>query len=404
MNSFENSNFFEEKLKQERIKKIEELDIGARPKAEMMLVLLGEKPAMELGVYSWNSDPEEIERALEDSGLSCARKETKEGENGPKSVLVVTREEDELEELLNLDPSQDHEEYGRLMGYPESAIKAFKDKKFQLEEENYPDEEGVIFDFKLSRDNWREEWELLKRWSQIIKEYSPQTFEGLAGKKEEYTLPEDNLTALEEDSEIRKKNRDSFEGLKKEGIDWPLELQGEGRCDAEKREFLVSYPVGDKFASWAVVIHELGHLRQAGKYGREKLEEVEENNKDLEEEAWTEGWKKAREYCPEEIKELEKEFKNLGEQGKLSDFNSWGEYFEYIKEVSLKISKAAENLSSDIEPESEEYGREFVQELKKDPKVKKFLTEPENWKVDKKIDQKRAEAFIKKIARNIAQE
>src|SRR6056297_952984 len=94
--------------------------------------------------------------------------------------------------------------------------------------------------------------------------------------EQKYKLPEENLVALDENSELRKNKEGAFEELRKRGLEWPVEIQGSGLYDPESGEFSVYYPLGGKFASWAVTIHELGHLRQAERYGKSKVEELEQ--------------------------------------------------------------------------------------------------------------------------------
>ncbi len=171
----------EEEINKEKIQKLEKLEMGPAPKAEIMLVLLGEKLAAELLIFP-NSDKEKIKKSLEELGLIVKEKESRKFSKA-ESAIAIAKDEATAERLVNADPSKDHEEFGELMSYPGTAIEAFGKKKLQFneEDENYPDFKDIIFKFQLSKKNWQEEFELLKKWSKSIKKYSPETFNDLNG-------------------------------------------------------------------------------------------------------------------------------------------------------------------------------------------------------------------------------
>ena len=138
-----------------------------------------------------------------------------------------------------------------------------------------------------------------------------------------YILHDKNIIPLDDGSDIRKRNKDYYEGLKDEGVEWPVEIQGGGISDWEKKEFKVAYPVGDVFLSFTITIHELGHLRQGEideqfavkQLGapKEKREDERANSLESEKFAWDNGLKRAKKYCPEVIRELERKFKQYKE-------------------------------------------------------------------------------------------
>jgi hypothetical protein len=158
----------------ENIKKIESLKIGDAQKANLVLVILGVKPATELVLGS----SEEVRPILEDSGLVVVEKEIKDKEI---IRLAVAKDKDRAQSLALLDPSQDHEAFGRLMGFPESAIAGFVQDK-SLDRSDYPDSEGLVFDFALSKEGWGSEVKLLQYWSQLLKKYSPTLYSKLLQK------------------------------------------------------------------------------------------------------------------------------------------------------------------------------------------------------------------------------
>ena len=70
------------------------------------------------------------------------------------------------------------------MGYPESAIKAFLEGtclSIEAEREllgKYP--EIVFNDFRLSRDNNKEELEIVKRWNNLVEKEAPNIYSELS--------------------------------------------------------------------------------------------------------------------------------------------------------------------------------------------------------------------------------
>jgi hypothetical protein len=220
--------------------------------------------------------------------------------------------------------------------------------------------------------------------------------------EQKYKLPEENLVALDENSELRKNKEEVFEELRKRGLEWPVEIQGSGLYDPESGEFSVYYPLGDKFASWAVTIHELGHLRQAERYGKSKVEELEQPYSELERNAWEAGWEKAGEYQPEILEGLQNDFQKAKQEGKLERFSSFYDYFNYIRDLSIRVSKIASELPNDME--EGEYGRKMAKMIKQDPELEEFFSDHNKWRVDEAVDKKKIESFIKEIAEKIGRE
>lgn len=93
---------------------------------------------------------------------------------------------------------QNHARIGELLGYPRTAAEAFDrgrkedamGKYLILEEKNWWEslseeerknllEEGVLnfLTFKLSRENWRQELETVRRWQEVIKEKAPRIYQ-----------------------------------------------------------------------------------------------------------------------------------------------------------------------------------------------------------------------------------
>ena len=175
----------EERAKKEKVKLLEKLNIGSAQKANIILVALGLKPATDLSLFKNNDSEAVVEEALTKAGLVFADKGIGGEKQNKVAKISIARDEETLNRLLALSPSKDHEEYGRLMGYPETAVEAFVNKKLLDEptERKLIAASGNIFPMKLSKDHWREEIEHLRTWNEAIKEYSLDTYEEAKGER-----------------------------------------------------------------------------------------------------------------------------------------------------------------------------------------------------------------------------
>lgn len=218
-----------------------------------------------------------------------------------------------------------------------------------------------------------------------------------------YSLPDKNVISFDENSEIRQRNEQCRQGLHEAGIELPVEIQGCGASNFETREFTVGYPKGDIFASWAVTIHELGHLRQAERHGYKKLEDIPENM-DTETDAWETGWKITEKFAPKILENLEKQFQKVKTSGLLNSHLDFMHFFDYFKKMNILLHKACERIPKNIDPFSEESGRLLAEEIKKDDELLDFFIHQEQWKVGEIIDQEEVERYIKMVAERIAEE
>ncbi len=230
-------------------------------------------------------------------------------------------------------------------------------------------------------------------------------------KIKKYTLLEANIIPLDENSAARERWKEFFKSLKEEGVDWPVEIQGCAHSDFEKKEFKVYYPVGDIFMSFAVIMHELGHLRQGEAVKRFAIKTlgapksdpvVEENNdnSETEKDAWERGFNRSKKYCPEVIFELESKFKQYKQDGKFAEFSNFSNFFDYIVRVFLKITDIHTKLGVNVE----NLVKECAGLIKEDLVTKDFFVKQDIWRTGEIIDRKEAEEFIKKAAAAIAEE
>lgn len=232
-------------------------------------------------------------------------------------------------------------------------------------------------------------------------------------KEKKYELPEGNIVALDENSEIRKRNENYYKGLKEEGVVWPVEIQGGGLSDYEKKEFKIWYPVGDIFVSFNVAIHELGHLRQGEineNFSKKNLgapnpdeKKAKEFDDEIEEDAWQRGWERAKKYCPEELKIIEDKFQEYKRQGKFSEFNNYEDFYKHDLKVASVMWKFNDIINDPQNPSFEE-GKMMGKLIKGNKLTNEFFTQQDNWRTGEKIDRDFTESFIKKAAEKIVEE
>ena len=236
----------------------------------------------------------------------------------------------------------------------------------------------------------------------------------IAGNKMKYELPENNIIELDENSIIRKGNKDYYKGLKEQGIYWPVEIQGGGRSWYHKKEFEIAYPVGDVFLSFAIMVHELGHLRQGevnplfaeeelGSPEPKKLGETE-FHADTEQDAWQRGMERIKKYCPEYLKVIEDKFQQYKKSGKFGKFRDFEEFYKYFIGVSLRIKSFNDKFEDDKTMPNIKRGKLLGNMIKGDKLTNNFFTNQEEWRTGEKADRNIFKEIVKIMAKNIAEE
>lgn len=105
----------------------------------------------------------------------------------------------------------------------------------------------------------------------------------------------------------------------------------------QKGEMVVFYPKGDYFLSLAVAVHDMGYLLQEKFNSRLShldtfATRVIGDNKTyraVELGASQRGWDLIEKYCPEKIGEIEGKFRRFRRQGKLREFDSFKEMYDF---------------------------------------------------------------------------
>ncbi|MDX1608400.1 MAG: hypothetical protein R3251_04280 [Candidatus Spechtbacterales bacterium] len=204
---------------EEGIDKLEELELlSDNDKTDILLIWRGLKQAtgFEYG-YSWKPGEEEkhladeelnkLKQTIEDMGLYIkegereqqeAAEEVPEGEvtrtyaGYDKVWIYIGRDKESAEQWENADHIKTPDTLGALSGYPQSAIDAYEEAtkevpygeklkemvySDELPEEIKEEDFAAFVQFFLSRDNWQEEIETVKKWAQEIKRTDPALYE-----------------------------------------------------------------------------------------------------------------------------------------------------------------------------------------------------------------------------------
>lgn len=170
------------------------INCGVVPRAELVLVLSGLKPATNLSLFKNNENPESVKKKISDAGL-VYKEVDEELIKNPNLVclLGVARNIADatcVAELLLTSPPDDDDKFGQLMGFPQTAIDAFAKRRESFADDKRSSlfqERGLPFRFRLSKDNWEEEIKVAEVWTAEIKEIAPELYRELMSN--EYLFP-----------------------------------------------------------------------------------------------------------------------------------------------------------------------------------------------------------------------
>jgi hypothetical protein len=220
------------------IKKIEKLEfLGAEERMNLILTYLGEKPTslIEMIYDSGNpladlkevlSQKENLEKLLAAFGLKFKTLEKErideEGFDIKEFRIFIGRREKDVEELEKAFLAGDEEKVGRLLGYPESAVRGFVKGKVLEEKEWWQGlsekerrdliSEGVLNfkNFKFSKENWREELDTVRRRQGIIKKIAPNLYQEMMKRRPEWTM-----NKVEREEYLKKTSEEILQGIRK---------------------------------------------------------------------------------------------------------------------------------------------------------------------------------------------
>lgn len=165
-------------IHKEDIARIEKLDCHVQDRIQILLVLLELKPVVTFALDVRES-AENIAKVVRDAGLIVEIEK-----KGHYRSLIIARSPENINKIIELHAEQKrglsedyHQRYGRLVGYPQTAIDAFSGRIPALtEEESYHLDPDLIFSVVFSKDHWKEELEVMRKWSQAIKQYAPHVY------------------------------------------------------------------------------------------------------------------------------------------------------------------------------------------------------------------------------------
>ncbi len=178
------------------VEKIEGLPLVDFDKVDIMLILKNLKQATYVKIYS--DRKKDFEQSLKDLGLVglLGKKEKLPNSKKTAQEFYIARTEDVAKRIETALQTFNDAELGVLSGYPPSAIENFeKIKKLTgSEKEVYESLKGLLIEvselpedirqedylsfvnFRLSRDNFRQELEVVRGWAEEIKRLDPALF------------------------------------------------------------------------------------------------------------------------------------------------------------------------------------------------------------------------------------
>ena len=132
-----------------------------------------------------DKNEKEFENVFERFGLNAIKKKV----DSPSFVTYYTVGKEKIPEHASSyltspvetppDLPRYHTEYGRLMGIPDTAIEAFKEKKTFLNSDTapYSDEVKSFKWFGISKDHWKEESKKVEEFAHKVKGISPALYD-----------------------------------------------------------------------------------------------------------------------------------------------------------------------------------------------------------------------------------
>lgn len=164
------------------IARIEQIDVPEQAAAQLIFVLVGEQPAMNLSFSLTDDSIDAAAETLRAAGLAVVKEPMMK--KWPAAALYVARDlatAESLRAICNLDEGDASydEEYGRMMGFPETAIDAFVGRAPRLARDEHPsdvDDPSLVTHFIHSKDHWKEEMEVLRRRRDLIRTYAPELY------------------------------------------------------------------------------------------------------------------------------------------------------------------------------------------------------------------------------------
>lgn len=163
-------------LTTEQLQILQKLKVGPLQVAEVFLVASRVKPSTALQLYPWNSGLDYVSSQLAEFGLHL--QQISKGflleTTNILAVLAVSNSSENLQRLVDVLESDfpDHQKYGELLGYPQTAVEAFKaDQALEFDVQKNP------LGFFMSADNYDAEQQLQDYWLQLVEQNLPEVYE-----------------------------------------------------------------------------------------------------------------------------------------------------------------------------------------------------------------------------------
>lgn len=146
------------------ISNVKRLPVSPEDAHMLMLVISGVKPAAMISVPAKQVIAIRTFCTSHGLHLDAGIDESVRG----RERIMIARDPVVIEQLKGLSPAKDHEAFGRLMGFPPTAIEGFVTRRL-LETREHEVDPAIIVPMRLSQAHWPEELRLVARWSYIIK-------------------------------------------------------------------------------------------------------------------------------------------------------------------------------------------------------------------------------------------
>lgn len=184
------------------LKLIESASLSPGKKLDVALLLLGKKPATQVGNFQVvdglspkekenieNEFAKEFEAVLEMLDALSLRHSVKQYPQETDGIfgysILVASDDDALSKTVNADEQGDDAAFGLLMGYPETAVQAYLsgdsfdyDEELPFEDYESLKEEGLMpfLYFMPSKAHWKEEFEYARGNRDLIREKCPKLY------------------------------------------------------------------------------------------------------------------------------------------------------------------------------------------------------------------------------------
>jgi hypothetical protein len=158
----------------ENFKILESIKAQPYELALVVPVLLGLKSASVITLTRDDEQTSSVNQKFQSLGLKTKIEIL--SENPRVHTIAVAKTAETIKKLAQIELLDDYQ-HGLILGYPQSAVEAFikKDLLGDVEEKEITKE--MLINFRLSRENWKNELEILKSWNEAVKKHTPTLYQ-----------------------------------------------------------------------------------------------------------------------------------------------------------------------------------------------------------------------------------